>query len=86
MKHSISFMVDIPFHPASQPTLAPAAFRLWRHKVHVCHRDLKPEHFLLARSGPLDAVPLMLGGLGQHGPSWGKACKAHGAAMALTDS
>ena len=32
-----------------------------RHKVHVCHRDLKPEHFLLARTGPLDVVPLHLG-------------------------
>mmetsp|Transcript_74817 Transcript_74817/g.165214 ORF Transcript_74817/g.165214 Transcript_74817/m.165214 type:complete len:322 (+) Transcript_74817:74-1039(+) len=36
---------------------SPLAFM---HKVHVCHRDLKPEHFLLARSGPLDAVPLKL--------------------------
>ena len=53
---------NIPFHP-----WLTFAFNLvlqrhfWRHKVHVCHRDLKPEHFLLARSGPLDAVPLMLG-------------------------
>jgi len=36
---------------------SPLAFM---HKVHVCHRDLKPEHFLLARTGPLDVVPLKL--------------------------
>ncbi|CAJ1342835.1 unnamed protein product [Effrenium voratum] len=32
----------------------------YMHQQLVCHRDLKPEHFLLARRGPLDVVPLKL--------------------------